>query len=521
VRRPDRASALRLALAGTTGVGLFLAREPVDLAPLALVALVPLLWAWRGAGPARSALLAFVAGVVYHALLVGWVWYFGTVALVPFVAALAGYWAAAGALIGWFRRRGTEHPFLTAAVWVLADAAVGRVPWGGFSWAEVGYALGDFSWARSLASWGGVPLVTFVVVAASDALVDAVTSRHPARVGSWMPAAAVLAALAIAVAGFHLTRFDPHTSGTLRVALLQGNDINRHLTDEERAARTLPRNHFALAAELSGDFDLVVFPESSLDEDPRIDPFLEESLVEVAHRLDTAVLANAVADAPDGRALNLNLMYDPDGRLQGTYAKRHLVPFGEFVPFRDLLEPIIPALDQVPRDFKPGDDPGLFDVAGHDVGTVICFETAFGPLVRDTVRAGAEVVVVSTNNRSYRRSPQTRQHIELSQMRAAETARPVLHNSINGVTAVVDASGNVTARTELFVNSATVATVETTSGRTPYVRYGEWVVLGALAGTALAAAAAVVRRRGASVDSEATAALKEPVPEREPDMSPT
>ena len=125
-----------------------------------------------------------------------------------------------------------------------------------------------------------------------------------------------------------------------------------------------------------------------MDEDPRVDAYLEGHLQAVARRLDSAVLANAVADAPDGRALNLNVLYAPDGRLIGTYAKRHLVPYGEEVPFRKELQRFIHALDQIPRDFAPGHRPGLFEVDGHRIATIICFESAFGYDVRPLVREG-------------------------------------------------------------------------------------------------------------------------------------
>jgi len=106
-RRPQR-----FAAAAATGVLLALSRPPADLGLLALVALVPLFWAWRGASPRAAALLAFVAGCVYYGMLVSWAWYFGVYALVPFAAVLSLYWAAVGATIARLRRRGFRHPLL-------------------------------------------------------------------------------------------------------------------------------------------------------------------------------------------------------------------------------------------------------------------------------------------------------------------------------------------------------------------------------------------------------------------------
>jgi apolipoprotein N-acyltransferase len=491
--------------AALSGVLLALARPPFDVGPLALVALVPLLWMWRDVGPRRAALLGFVAGVVYYAVLVSWTWYFGAVAIIPLVAVLAAYWAGVGFLVVWLRRWGLRSALLTAAVWVVGEALVARFPLSGFSWGEVGYALHDLSPARAVASWGGVALVSFLAVAANDFLVDLLRARRrpAARRAAVLALAGVLVVVLALPAFATLTWMHPRTVGEFHVALLQGNDKNRDLTTAELQARYLPAHHFALAARLHGRYDLVVFPESSMDDDPRLDEYLSENLRRVGERLGSYVLANAVTDAPDGRAVNLDLLYAPDGRLIGTYAKRHLVPYGEEVPFRKQIEHIIPAVNQIPRDFAPGKKPGIFTVRGHRIATIICFESAFGYQVRPLVKKGAQLIVVSTNNRSYRRSANSAQHVDLGQMRAAETGRPLLQASISGISAVIDAHGNVSHTTKLFVPSIVDARVALTTGETPYVRIGEWVPLACIAASAIALAIGFARRRRRSVDSTA------------------
>jgi apolipoprotein N-acyltransferase len=502
--------------AAATGVLLALSRPPADLGLLAFVALVPLFWSWRGTTPRVAAVLAFVAGGVYYGLLVSWAWYFGAIAVVPFAAVLSLYWAAAGAAVARFARGGQRHPLLIAAIWVLAEALVARWPLGGFSWGEVGYALHDFAPARSLAALGGLPLVSFAVVAVNASLVELFVGarqrarreawRHARRGNPWRAPAATLAAVVVvsALAGAFALR--PTASGHLRIAILQGNNLDRDLTAAEEDARYLPRSHFGLAQQLSGRYDLVIFPESSLDDDPRADSWLETKLVATATRLHAAVLANAVTDAPDGRAVNLNLLYAPDGRLVATYAKRHLVPFGEFVPFRRQLR-FISALKAVPRDFAPGSKLGLATVSGHRIATVICFESAFGYQIRPLARAGAEVIVVSTNNRSYRRSANSAQHVAIGQMRAAETGRPVVQAAISGISAVIDAHGRVVERTRLFDRTRVTTRVTVTRGETPYVRFGEWAVVACIIGVGLASVAAATGRKTARlVDSEAVEA---------------
>ena len=117
-------------------------------------------------------------------------------------------------------------------------------------------------------------------------------------------------------------RTEPPPTGPLRVAILQGNDKNRDLTDAAIRDRYLPNSHFALARQVEPPVDLVIFPESSMDTDPRSDPYLGSRLSATARRLHSWVLANAVADAPGrgsrppgAKALNLNVLYAPDGSV--------------------------------------------------------------------------------------------------------------------------------------------------------------------------------------------------------------
>jgi apolipoprotein N-acyltransferase len=497
----------RFAAAAASGVLLALARPPVDLGPLALVALVPLFWAWRDESPKRAAALAFVAAAVYYGILDSWTWYFGAVAIVPLVAILSGYWALVGAAVARFARRGWHQPVLLAAIWVRGEALVARWPFGGFSWGEVGYAMHDLAPARSVAALGGLPLVSFVVVALNAAFVELLVRRAPCAPHARALAVATIAGVVVLTAGASAFALRPIATGRLRVAILQGNNLDRDLTPAELDARYLPHSHFELASHLTGRYDLVVFPESSLDADPRSDSYLSSNLIATATRLHSAVLANAIADAPDGRALNLNLLYGPDGRLESTYAKRHLVPFGEYVPFRHELTFIHEIQQQIPRDFAPGHQPGLATVAGHRIAEVICFESAFGYQVRGLVKDGAQVIVVSTNNRSYRRSANSEQHVAIGQMRAAETGRPVVQAAISGISAFIDAHGNVHHETRLFARTTDVATVTTTRGETPYVRFGEWVLVACIIGVALASLAAARGRRDAGlVDSAAVEA---------------
>jgi apolipoprotein N-acyltransferase len=455
-------------------------------------------------------LYGFLSGVAFFGVLLWWSVYFGAVAIVPFVAAQAAYWAGAGAIVGALGRRGVRSPWITAAAWVALEGLRGRWPLGGFAWGEVGVALHDFPVARALASFGGVALVSFVVVLINGLLLGLVLGwkDRGATVRPLVVTAATLIGviLVVTVAGF--ARYEPSPTGRLRFALLQGNDQNRRLTQAEIDSGYLTRKHLDLARQLRGDYDIIVFPESSVETDPEADPQLKAELQAIGRKHHSAVLVNVIDEQDPDKTYNADRLYDPDGRLQGTYAKQHLVPFGEYVPFRDALS-FVSELQQIPNDFDPGHTTKVFDVNGTRVGNVICFESAFTPLMRDSVRKGAEAIVVSTNNRSYRRSPNSAQHVALSQMSAAAVGRPVLHASISGITAVINADGDVRRTTRLFHNEVVSGEITTVRGETPYVRFGDWVEWACLLGLAGAVVVALTRRRLSKPEPQPAGATSE------------
>jgi apolipoprotein N-acyltransferase len=398
--------------------------------------------------------------------------------------------AVVGALVAVYGHRRLVSPFLTAAAWVLLEALIGRWPFGGFPWADLGVALHDLPVARALASVGGTLLVTFVVVAVNGLLLDLALAvrEHATRATAW--AGVGLAVVLVACVVVDVTRFEPTTTGHLRVALLQGDDEQLPLA--RQVNQPLTEKHFALANRLRGRYDLIVFPESALDTDPQTDAALRDRLVALAKEHDSSVLVNARTPGTDGRVRNTNLLYAPDGELVGKYSKQHLVPFGEYVPWRDALS-WLPELRQVPYDFEPGTARTLMRADGHPFESLICFESAFGPLVRDAVRDGSQLIVVSTNNRSYQRSANSEQHLALGQMRAAETGRALVQASVSGISAIIDPDGSVHDGTDLFEPRIVTASVPTSTGETLYVRFGDWVVL--LCGVALVVVTIVAIRR--------------------------
>ena len=155
-----------------------------------------------------------------------------------------------------------------------------------------------------------------------------------------------------------------------------------------------------------------------------------------------------------------------------------LVPYGEYVPFRRALCGIVPRFDRdIPRDMLPGDRSGALRVGDFTVGDTICWDIAYDGIVRETVKAGAQMLVVQTSNASFTGTSQPTQQWNISRLRAIETGRWVLVPSTNGISGIADASGNEKARAPLHEPATLSADVPLAGGLTPALRFGGWLEL--------------------------------------------
>jgi apolipoprotein N-acyltransferase len=174
------------------------------------------------------------------------------------------------------------------------------------------------------------------------------------------------------------------------------------------------------------------------------------------------------------------------GNIVGEYAKRHPVPFGEYVPLRAALD-FIPQLDRVPRDMARGEEAVVFELPGGTLGSVISFEGSFARLMRDEVKAGAELMVVATNESTYIDSPASDQLINLTRVNAAAVGVDLVHAAITGRSVIVKADGEVVASTDVLTTEVLLGEVQfRNAGPTLYARFGDWLLLVSLAAAAAA-----------------------------------
>jgi len=406
--------------------------------------------------------------------------------------------AAVAHLPGW--------PLWSAAVWVAGEAVRGRVPFGGFTWGRLAFSqdTGPMTpWVSVVGAAGlsfGVALVAMLLAAA----VVAVTSRARFFTPRQGTRAMVLVAIAVVLVATGLVLpGPPPASGDTVVALVQGN-VPRLGLDFNAQRQRVVRNHVEATLDLArrvdaGELpapDLVLWPENATDIDPRTDREIAGLLTDAAQAVGRPILVGAVLDAPGNRALNAGIVWDAETGPGTQYIKRHLVPYGEYVPFREQLEPVFGQLALIPRDFAAGDEPGVFDLNGVTIGDVICFEVAYDDLVRDVVRGGAELIVVQTNNATFERSAQTRQQLAMARLRAVEHGRAVAVVATSGISAVIGPDGSFLARSGVFTRDLLVERVPLITRQTTASRLGAWPEGILVALGAVSVLAGAVTRRG-------------------------
>ena len=157
------------------------------------------------------------------------------------------------------------------------------------------------------------------------------------------------------------------------------------------------------------------------------------------------------------------------------------MPFGEYLPLREVLADLITRFDQVPNDFVPGEGPGVFTVSDKRIGDVICFEVAYANHIHDTINAGAQVVVVQTNNATYGNTAQPEQQFAITRFRAIETQRAFLVASTSGISGLIQNDGSVSARTNQFESAIVTGQAQLINDKTFSTRYPNWVLLVSIA----------------------------------------
>jgi len=368
-----------------------------------------------------------------------------------------------------------------AAMVIVLEAIKSTTPWGGFPWGLVAYSQVDGPLV-ALATIGGQALVSGVVVVCAAILIKLVKFRS------------FFALLVLLVISISSASVDNYSSDkTVELAAIQGNvpRVGNDLTTQRAAVLA---NHVRTTKDLLSQInngatkkpDLIVWPESGTDIDPLVPGVAADQINALARVSDIPILIGAStwnsSTSKQGASgpTNSGIMWTKDGPGQ-IYSKNHLVPFGEYLPLREVLADLITRFDQVPNDFVPGEGPGVFTVSDKSIGDVICFEVAYANHIHDTINAGAQVVVVQTNNATYGNTAQPEQQFAITRFRAIETQRAFLVASTSGISGLIQNDGSVSARTNQFESAIVTGQAQLINDKTFSTRYPNWVLLVSIA----------------------------------------
>ncbi len=468
---------LRSLAALLAGVLLALAFEPVGIALLIPLSIAVLVWCLHGLRARSAWLPGLLFGGGFCFVLMYWMRAVGPDAWLSLAALETAFFAPLGSLMARLMRL-RRWPLWTASAWVAIETIRGSWPFSGMPWGRLSYAVAGTPWAEAL-PWLGFSGVSLLLAASGTTLGWLVLGGWRQRRTAVLAVATVL----LPVAAGAVAPYTTEESGSVTVAVVQGN-VPGTGNDLVAVHREVTRNHVDATIDLAarvqaGDVerpDFVIWPENSTAVDPFLDAEVNAGIESAVAAIGVPVLVGVIADAPDPDAvLNQGIVWDPVTGGGDRYTKRHPVPFGEYIPWRDtVFKSNFGQLRLISRDMAQGTRLEPLRIDGALVADAICFDVAYDDGIHAQLQHGGELVTVQTSNASFMGTYQIEQQFEITRLRAMETGRYVAVAAVNGVSGIIDPDGTVLDSAAARTQEVLVRDVELRTGLTPAVRMGSW-----------------------------------------------
>lgn len=513
---------MRLLVAVTAGLLLCISFPPIGWWWSAVLSFAMFSWVLvhPKTTPAGGLGYGFLFGLALYIPLIPWI--SGLVGPVPWLA-LSGMEALFPAFFGVLAvvvRRLPGWSLWLAFVWALQEWLKSTVPFGGFPWGVVGFGqtTGPF---LSLVQLGGVPLLSFGIVLLGTSLAAlmleivrwwqrsaAAKAEHVSLPAVLLPGLCITAVLLTTAVTAPQVRRAAGGAGnepTVTVAAIQGN-VPRLGLDFNAQRRAVLDNHVRQTVQLAEDVhagrapqpQFVIWPENSSDIDPYTNADAAQQIDVAAQAIGAPILVGTVAARPDWTpenpyASNTVVVWDPVTGPGERHDKQIIQPFGEYLPWRGFFRHLSSFADRAGY-FVPGNGSGVVHAAGVPVGVATCWEVIFDRALRESVRNGAQVLAVPTNNATFDQN-MSEQLLAFARARAVEHDRYVVVAGTVGISAVIAPDGHEVSRTQFFTPGYLDITVRLKTSETPASRWGplvQWVLVGA----AVAVVAAVILHNG-------------------------
>ncbi len=368
-------------------------------------------------------------------------------------------------------------PLIAASLWVVAEwwQTIGwwGVPWGRMPLGQMNSLL----FVRSSAILGSY-FVTFIIVAVNFFIASALIKSSARR------AAVSLAVLLFSlnlVMGALVTVCYSEKNNTVKAAAIQGNISSSDKWDESTLDDTLRIYKELTEKAASEGAELIVWPETAIPYVLLDSDYLSEFVKTLASENDITIIVSAfTADEKTNARYNSMIEIRPDGTVgDAVYSKQHLVPFGEFVPMREIVMFLIPPLAEIgmlEKDLLSGEDSVVMDTRQGIIGCGICFDSIYENVVLDSVRGGAQLIAIGTNDSWFSDSAALSMHNSQSRLRAVESGRYVVRAANTGISSIIDPMGNIDAKLGALEEGYVISDVEMRENRTLYSYIGNLFV---------------------------------------------
>lgn len=461
------------------GAALPLAFAPIDYAVIGIISPAVLFFLWYKSSQKSAFILGYAYGLGMFGTGVNWLHIsinlFGGVNLARALFAtyvLVAFLALYPAVVGWAGRKycfsnSVWLLLMVPALWTLAEWCRSWILTG-FPWLNLGYSQTN-TFLAGFSPVLGVYGISWLVCLNAALLVYI---YHAAKIRKLVAIASLILiwGLSIPVNSIHWTTLDAEEKS---VIIIQAAIPQALKWQPEIQQRTVDL-YLALSEPYWGVVDLIVWPETAIPMFYHQADALIEDLQTLARYHHTDFFSGIpFMDLQTRKYFNSVIVI---GRNNGIYHKRHLVPFGEYLPMDKWLRPVLDMLRIPMSAFSPGTDRPLLEVAGVPAGVSICYEDVFGEEIIDAMPEAKFLINVS-NDAWFGDSLAPHQHLQMARMRALETGRYLVRSTNTGISAIIDEKGNIISRSPQFEPHALPGTIKTFSGSTPYSLYGNWLII--------------------------------------------
>ncbi|MDB5095836.1 MAG: apolipoprotein N-acyltransferase [Cyanobacteria bacterium RYN_339] len=482
-----------------SGIALALSFPGVDLGFLAWFALVPFcLVAFRPRRRRHMVALFAAFGAGFYLTLLYWflmmhplTWlgfsYAESVGVVLFAwlgasLALVIQLLAFGALFGEVTKRwdkpGWGHVAALALGWTGLEWLASQGPFG-FTWGNMALTQVHYlPMIQVLDLVGPFPLAGLIVAFNGAVAIGArAQAGHAWNLNHWKPVMAMVVPI-VAVLAYGFARLSqPLPATTFTVEIVQGNIAGGDKFDKSKDAIYHMADHYLKLTDQHPKSDLVLWPETAMPawmkSDMRLMGQLEHAVASQHRYLMTGTL-DWTGDRPNQKFYNAVALFDPTGHIVGFDYKRHLVPYGEYLPGRAFMPAFLGSINILAMDFTPGDKPTVFNLPFGKIGAGVCYDGIFPDAMRPVVQAGAEVLTLVTNDAWYKDTTAPRVLNAHAALRAVENHRYVLRAANTGISSIIDAHGRVVASTPVYQDATLLGGAVPLTEITLYTRFGDW-----------------------------------------------